>query len=107
VAGKAYFITQGEPMPMEQLLNRILDAGGLPPVTRRIPAGLAYAVGALLEAGYRLFGLDGEPLMTRFVARQLATAHHFDISAARRELGYEPAVGFDDGMERLAASLRA
>ena len=43
--------------------------------------------------------------MTRFVARQLATAHWFDISAARRDLAYEPQVTFDEGMQRLAASL--
>ena len=45
--------------------------------------------------------------MTRFLARQLATAHWFDISAARRDLGYEPVVGLDEGFRRLAASLRA
>ncbi len=105
VAGKAYFITQGEPMPMSTLLNRILAADGLPPVTRHIPAGVAYALGAVLEAGHTLFRVEREPLMTRFVARQLSTAHHFDITAARRDLGYDPAVSFDEGMARLAASL--
>ena len=35
--------------------------------------------------------------MTRFVARQLATAHWFDISAARRDLGYEPEVSLEEG----------
>jgi len=44
--------------------------------------------------------------MTRFLARQLATDHWFDISAARRDLGYEPQVGVDEGMRRLAESLR-
>jgi 2-alkyl-3-oxoalkanoate reductase len=105
VAGKAYFITQGEPMPLEGLLNRILAAGGLPPVERRIPAGFAYLLGAVLEGVYGLFGAENEPPMTRFVARQLSTAHWFDISAARRDLGYGPAISLDEGMERLAESL--
>ena len=105
IAGKVYFITQGEPMPMGTLLNRILAAGGLPPVVRHIPAGVAYALGAVLEAVYTVCRIEHEPLMTRFVARQLSTAHHFDISAARRDLGYDPAISFDEGMERLAASL--
>jgi nucleoside-diphosphate-sugar epimerase len=44
--------------------------------------------------------------MTRFVARELATAHWFDISAARRDLGYAPRVSTAEGLERLAAWLR-
>jgi len=106
VAGKAYFISQGEPLPLADLMNRILAAGGLPPVERRIPTGFAIFLGALLETGYELLGIENEPPLTRFVALQLSTAHWFDISAARRDLGYEPAVSLDEGMERLAASLR-
>ena len=106
VAGKTYFISQGEPLPLADLLNRILAAGGLPPVKRRIPEGAAYFFGALLEEIYGLLGIQNEPTLTRFVARQLSTAHWFDISAARRDLDYEPAISLDEGMERLAASLR-
>jgi len=107
VAGKAYFITQGEPMPMGELLNRILAAGGVEPVRRRVPVGVAYAMGAVLEGVYTLLRIESEPIMTRFVARQLSTAHWFDISAARRDLGYAPEVSLDEGMERLAAGLTA
>jgi nucleoside-diphosphate-sugar epimerase len=106
IAGKAYFISQGEPLPLGDLMNRILAAGDLPPVERRIPGGVAYFLGALLETVYELLGIETEPPLTRFVAAQLSTAHWFDISAARLDLGYEPAVSLDEGMERLAASLR-
>ena len=101
IAGKAYFITNAEPMPIEDLVNRILQSAGLPPCTRHISGGAAYAIGAVLEGAWRLFGLGGEPPMTRFVARQLGTAHWFDITAARRDLGYEPRVSIEEGMERL------
>jgi len=40
--------------------------------------------------------------MTRFIARQFATAHWYDISAARKDLGYEVLVSMEDGMRRLA-----
>jgi nucleoside-diphosphate-sugar epimerase len=101
VAGKAYFLAQGEPIPLWDLVNRILDAAHLPPVTRTVPAGMAYAVGWLLELTYGLLRLKGEPPMTRFVARELATAHWFDLTAARRDLGYTPAVSLDEGLRRL------
>jgi nucleoside-diphosphate-sugar epimerase len=39
--------------------------------------------------------------MTRFVARELATSHWFDISAAKRDLGYSADISIDEGMKRL------
>lgn len=93
-------------MPLAELINRILAAGGLPSVERRISPGLAYFLGALMERVYGFLRIQHEPPMTRFVARQLSTAHWFDISAARRDLGYAPAVSLNEGMERLAKSLR-
>jgi nucleoside-diphosphate-sugar epimerase len=105
IAGKAYFISQGEPVALWPFINRVLALAGLPPVTRRIPAGVAYAVGAALEAAYKLLGRADEPRMTRFVARLLSQSHWFDITAARRDLGYEPAVSIEEGLSRLGEGL--
>lgn len=105
VAGKVYFLSQGEPRPVWDVIDRILDAGGLPPVKKTISPQMAYRIGAFLEAFYRWFNLPGEPRMTRFVARELSTAHWFDLSAARKDFGYAPQVSFDAGIERLRAWL--
>lgn len=105
IGGRAYFITQGEPVGTWALIDRILGAAGLPPVRRRIPVRVAHAVGWLLEVGHRVLGIDREPRLTRFLARELSTAHWFDISAARRDLGYEPSCTIDEGMEALRRSL--
>ncbi len=104
-AGRAYFISNGEPLPMAELIDRILAAAGLPPVRRRIAPEVAYVMGGVFEAAYRLLRLDAEPPLTRFVARQLSTAHWFDLTAAERELGYRPEVSIDEGMRRLAVWL--
>ena len=80
----------------------ILGAAGLPPVTRSIPPGLAFAAGGMMELVHAAFRLPGEPRMTRFLARQLSTAHWFRIDAARRDLGYEPKVSIEEGLRRLA-----
>ncbi|GFO53720.1 3-beta hydroxysteroid dehydrogenase [Geomonas sp. Red276] len=106
-AGKAYFITNGEPLPLWEMVNKILAAAGLPPVTRSISPSLAYAVGAACERIWKTFRLSGEPPMTRFVARELSTAHWFDISAARNDLGYAPAVSVEEGLRRLKAWFQA
>jgi nucleoside-diphosphate-sugar epimerase len=107
VAGKAYFLSQGEPLPLWDLVNRILQAAGLGPVTRTVPFGVAYAAGWVLEAVYVVLWRQDEPPMTRFLARELATAHWFDIGAARRDLGYEPAVSTEEGLRRLERYFRA
>ncbi|HJV36683.1 NAD-dependent epimerase/dehydratase family protein [Geomonas sp.] len=103
LAGKAYFITNGEPLPLWEMVNRILAAAGVPPVTRSISSGAACALGALCEKIWESFRLSGEPPMTYFVAKELSTAHWFDISAARRDLGYHPAVSVEEGLNRLKA----
>jgi 2-alkyl-3-oxoalkanoate reductase len=105
-AGRAYFISNGEPVAVGLLIDRIVDAAGAPPTTKTVPLKLARVVGAVSELVYRGFRLPGEPLMTRFLAEQLATAHWFDISAAKRDFGYEPRVSIDDGMDKLRDYLR-
>ena len=100
-AGKAYFISNGEPLPLWDMVNRILAAAGLPAETRCVSPALAYAAGTVCEAAWRTLRLSGEPPMTRFVARELATAHWFDISAAKNELGYQPRVSIDEGLRLL------
>jgi nucleoside-diphosphate-sugar epimerase len=105
VAGRAYFISNGEPTPTWDLVNRILAAGGVGPVTKSVPHGVAWLAGAVCEVVWGVFWPKEEPPMTRFLANELATAHWFDLSAARRDLGYVPRVSIDEGMRRLAASL--
>jgi nucleoside-diphosphate-sugar epimerase len=105
VAGKAYFLSQGEPLPLWEMVNRILAAGGQPPVTRTISPRLAYVIGWTLEKSYAALHIKSEPRLTRFVARELSTAHWFNISAARRDFAYQPLVSIDTGMERLQAWL--
>jgi nucleoside-diphosphate-sugar epimerase len=105
-AGKAYFISNGEPVPMADLIRRILAAANLATVIPSINPHLAYAAGTAMELAHTLLRLKHEPLLTRFVARQLSTAHWFDLTAARRDLQYEPLVAMEEGMRRLAQSFR-
>jgi nucleoside-diphosphate-sugar epimerase len=106
LCGKAYFISNGEPVNCWQWISEILALAGLPPVTRRVSYRAAYAAGALLEGLWTVLGRSDEPRMTRFLAAQLATSHYFDISAASRDFGYQPGVSMAAGMERLGAWLK-
>jgi nucleoside-diphosphate-sugar epimerase len=104
--GKAYFITNGEPVVLWDWINELLAGLGEPRVTRRIPLGVAAALGAACEAAWGALRLRGEPPMTRFIASELARDHWFDISAARRDLQYAPRVGMARGTAELIGTLR-
>jgi nucleoside-diphosphate-sugar epimerase len=90
ICGKAYFISQGDPVELWPFVNQILDLAGLPPVKKHVPFRVAYVAGAMFEFWYRSLRLSGEPPLTRFVVAQLAHSHWFDLSAARRDLDYSP-----------------
>ena len=106
IAGKVYFISQGEPVPMWEMVNWLLLASGAPPVTRAIPPWLAMALAWSFETVHRLTSDPREPRLTRFVVHELSTAHWFDISAARRDLGYSPAISIAQGLELLRMELK-
>ncbi|HVU36178.1 MAG TPA: NAD-dependent epimerase/dehydratase family protein [Opitutaceae bacterium] len=105
-AGRAYFITNGEPIVLWDWINDLLRALGEPAVTHRISLRAATSIGAICEAAWRILRLRGEPPMTRFVAAELAKDHWFDLTAARCDLGYSPRISMTEGTADLIASLQ-
>jgi nucleoside-diphosphate-sugar epimerase len=101
LSGRIYFISQGEPVYLWDMVNHLLAAAGQPPVKKSIPKGLAYAIGWVLEWVYKGLGIASEPRMTRFLANELSRSHWFDISAAKRDLGYVPEVSLTEGLKEL------
>jgi len=106
-AGKAYFISNGEPMPAREIINALLVAGGAPAVDKTLPFAAAYAIGALCEVAWHVMPLKGEPPLTRFLAEQLSTTHWYDMAPATRDFGYVPKVSIAEGLKRLAANLQS
>lgn len=101
-AGKPYFVTNNEPLPQGEIIQRLLAAIGIEVRIRAVPVGLAMAAGAVCEFTWRVLRLQSEPPVTRFAVEQLATAHWFDTRAAERDFGYVPAISIAEGLERLA-----
>ncbi|MCY1718787.1 NAD-dependent epimerase/dehydratase family protein [Prolixibacteraceae bacterium Z1-6] len=105
VNGKAFFITNGKPIFVWSFINSITEVFGLFPVEKRVPKVLVWLLAWMLEQIHRLFHIEKEPYITRFVLQQLCTNHWFDISRAKRLLGYSPKVGFKEGIRNLKDSL--
>lgn len=105
--GRAFFITNGEPVVLWDWINELLRGVGASELTARVSTSTAYRAGAVLELLWRVLPLKGDPPMTRFVAKELATDHWFKIDAARRDLGYVPRVSMAAGTVELIAHYRA
>ncbi len=107
VDGKAYFITQGDPVKLWDWINDLLKRLRLAPVRRKVPYGLAYAIGCAFEGIYKCLRIKKQPPMTRFLAVELSKDHYFDISAAKMDLKYVPKISNDEGLARLVDYLVA
>jgi nucleoside-diphosphate-sugar epimerase len=104
-AGKAYFITNDEPVVLWDWVNQLLAALGEPVISKRLSLRTATAIGAVCETLWRVLPLRGEPPMTRFVAAELAKDHWFNLSAAKRDLGYAPRISMREGTAKLIETL--
>ena len=97
LCGQAYFVTNGEPTPFFEFVERLLRAFGLPPPRRRVPYPLAYAAATVAETF-----ADGP--LSRSVVRYLRTHHYFNIAKARRDLGWTPAIPLAEGIRLTVAA---
>lgn len=107
VGGRAYFITNGEPVRLWPWIGDLLDRLGISPVDKEMSMKTARRLGSVCEGLWSMLRLPGEPPMTRFVASELAKDHWFSIERARAELGYRPRVSMEEGLERYLETLAA
>lgn len=99
VRGRAYFVSQGEPVKLWDWINQILALNSLPPVQKSIPAGLAKFLGKLCELVVSLIPGNREPFITQFLASQMSSDHYFNISAAKKDLGYKPQYSIEQALK--------
>jgi len=104
-AGRAYFISQGEPVRLWPWINTLFQRLGIPVVRDKISFRQAYLAGMFFEYSFRLLHIKKEPPMTRFLAAQLAKPHWFTLDRARCELGYAPLLSSAEGLHRTVAWL--
>lgn len=102
VHGEALVVTNGEPRPIAEFIERLALAGGAPKPRLRLPVGLALAAGTTVDTVWNLREHDDEPPLTRFLAEQMSTAHWFDQRRTREVLKWKPAVSFAEGMAAVA-----
>lgn len=95
----AFNISNGEPIEVGDLFERISSAFGMPLEARPRPYVVADLAARLLEAGARLMP-GWEPPFTRYSLGAIAYSQTLDLSRAQSVLGYRPGVSLDEGIRR-------
>ncbi len=96
--GNTYLITGGEEVRIWDAIKEVVTRSGYKAPTRKIGIGRAMRAARVLEFVWRTLHLPGEPPLTTYTAGILGLSQTYDISAARRDLGYEPAVALEEGI---------
>lgn len=103
-AGQAYNCSNDGVLTQKDYFNRVAQAAGARPVTRRVPYRLAYGVAFVLECLYRLFRIRRAPLITRYSVWLIGRRCYFETRKACRELGWKSGVSYDDGIPAAVAA---
>ncbi len=101
LSGNIYFISQDEPVPIWEMVNALLDAAGLPPIKGHVSKRTAYIAGFIFEFLYNFFNIKKDPPITKMAVVELSTSHWFNISKAKKDLGYHPKISTKEGLKIL------
>lgn len=101
--GNTYHITSGDPLPLLTLVSMLADGLGLPRPRARISYPQALRLACMLECAHKFVFRGSEPRFTRYTIGLIASSMTLDLTAARRDLGYEPRVGVREGIARFVS----
>jgi nucleoside-diphosphate-sugar epimerase/glyoxylase-like metal-dependent hydrolase (beta-lactamase superfamily II) len=104
-AGAACTVSNQEPVKLWPLVRRILQVCDLHLAGRPVPYRTAFAAAALQEWLHSAVPSLGEPAITRYAVGLLAKSQTFDGAAAQRELGYQPLITMQEGIQRTTDAL--
>lgn len=99
-AGQIYILGGERYLMLNEVVAMIAAELGVPGPRIHIPLWPVYLAGACCEAVCRPFGI--EPPLYRRRIDFFSKSRAFDISKAKRELGYRPNVDLKDGIQKTA-----
>ena len=99
--GKKYNITNGEPIRLWAMVEKLCQRLDLKYPTQRLPYPLVDKIAGALEFAARLLPDQPEPPLTRYSVAMISLSTTLDISAARNDLGYKPRVSNEEGFEKF------
>lgn len=102
--GEAYFITDGDRRSMRTTFSAIIKSFGLEPGKREIPLGIASFLANTFDVIWKLFGWKSRPPVPPLAIRLMAKEFSVSDAKARKELGYQNVISFEEGIQQLATA---
>ncbi len=99
--GEAYFVTDGDRRPMRTTFEAILKAEGLDPGEKELPRAVAVIMAHVFGGVWKFLDLKSRPSVMPLMIRLMATEFSVSDEKARKELGYENAIDFNQGVREL------
>lgn len=107
IGGRIYNVAGDEALPLRTIIEASAARAGIPVRWKRLPWPLALGAARMAEAVSLLRPGQPEPVITAYALGILAFTQTLDISAARRDLGFQPDIRFDEGLARTFDGGRA
>jgi nucleoside-diphosphate-sugar epimerase len=104
--GQIYNLTDGEGVSKRRFIEAVADGMGLERPRRSVPLWVARILAWAMERRARRRGAVKAPKLTQARLKFLGLNLDFSIDKAKRELGYRPRIGFDQGMQETMAWYR-
>jgi nucleoside-diphosphate-sugar epimerase len=101
--GQVYNLTDGERVTKAQFFTGVAESMGLKAPHQRLPRWLAGLITRIIKRRIRRKGMHGNPRITAAQFKFLLLNLDFSIEKAKRELGYQPRVGFAEGLRQTMA----
>lgn len=98
--GQTYNLSNDGEITLGEYFNKIAAALGAKPVARHVPYKVAYGGAFLMELFGHALGRKSPPLVTRYAVWLMGRRCYFSCEKARRELGWQPTVGYDEGIRQ-------
>ncbi|KAF7468423.1 sterol-4-alpha-carboxylate 3-dehydrogenase, decarboxylating isoform X2 [Marmota monax] len=106
LGGKAFHITNDEPIPFWTFLSRILTGLNYEAPKYHIPYWVAYYLALLVSLLVMVVSpiIQLQPTFTPMRVALAGTFHYYSCEKAKKVMGYQPLVTMDDAVERTVQS---
>lgn len=104
-AGQIYNAAEDNPTNWKQYTSDLARLAGIAP-PRSVPRLGAWPVASAMETAWKWLGLKSRPHLTREALNLITANYDIPIRKARQELGYEPVVSYEEGMEQIGEYFR-
>jgi nucleoside-diphosphate-sugar epimerase len=99
--GGVYYVSDGHPQPIREFFTALFATQEVTPPNRSVPRAVATAVATIMDLAYKTARRPVAPPLTRWLVAFMGRDRSYDISAARRDLGYHPIITYHHGLETL------